>query len=316
MPRAVGVEAGPRASKNRYVSFREFSRKSLCEYRNVVLFAAVHLYALVGLCFVEWSAKWIALLVFTYYSRMFGITGGYHRYFSHKAFKTGRVMQFLLAVLGAASMQKGVLWWASHHRHHHKHSDQEDDVHSPTRMGFVWAHCGWFLLSNDHAHVRWEYIPDLLVPELLWLERNFMAPGAVLSVLLTALGGYPAFFWGFIVSTVLVWHGTFTINSLSHVYGSRRYATSDTSRNNFWLSLVTMGEGWHNNHHAYMFSASNGFHWFEWDPTYYTLYALSLAGLVHDLRPPAWDYLRTRELCAMPKGYVDSPERLGQVHRH
>jgi len=311
MPKSVGREAGPQASKHQYITVQDFLSKALTENRNILLFAAVHVYALVGLVFVEWSWKWMTLLFFSYYARMFGVTAGYHRYFSHKAFKANRAFQFCLACLGCSSMQKGVLWWASHHRHHHKHSDTEEDIHSPTLLGFLWSHCGWFLLSNDHYKVLWEYIPDLVqFPELLWLERNHMVPGMVFAISLYLFGGYEAFFWGFIVGTVLVWHGTYTINSLSHVYGSRRYATTDTSRNNPLLAILTLGEGWHNNHHAYMSAARNGFFWFEWDPTYYTLVVLSKLGLTDDLKPPAWTYLEKKKLSNMPPGYVDTPERL------
>jgi len=203
---------------------------------------------------------------------MFGITAGYHRYFSHKSYQTGRVFQFALAWLGAMSVQKGALWWAAAHRHHHKYADQDEDIHSPTLRGFLWSHSGWFLLSDQNVETKWNYIPDLVkFPELLWLNNHHLVPGVVMGASMWLVGGWQLFYWGFVLSTVLLWHGTFTINSLAHVYGSRRYVTDDTSKNNFWLSIITLGEGWHNNHHTYKSSAHQGFFWYEIDPTFLVL---------------------------------------------
>jgi stearoyl-CoA desaturase (delta-9 desaturase) len=217
---------------------------------------------------------------------MFGVTAGYHRYFSHRSFKTSRVFQFMLAFLASMSAQKGVLWWASHHRAHHLDSDGESDVHSPTRRGFWWAHCGW-ILSRRYELADGRLVKDLArYPELRWLDRYHLVPPVTLAVGLFLLGGSSALVWGFFVSTVLLWHGTFTINSLAHLVGRRRYATTDTSKNSFLLSVLTMGEGWHNNHHRYMASVRQGFFWWELDATYYVLKVLSWFGVVWDLRAP------------------------------
>lgn len=254
---------------------------------SAVPFWAVHVACLL-VFFTEFSTGAVAVCVATYFLRMFGITAGYHRYFSHRSFKTGRVFQFVLAFLGSMSVQKGVLWWAANHRIHHKYADLEGDVHSPTRRGFWWSHAGW-ILSSDHEETHFDRIPDLAkYPELRWLNEHFLVPPLLLAAFLYAVGGTSWIVWGFFVSTTILWHSTFMINSLAHVYGTRRYDTTDTSRNNFWLALMTMGEGWHNNHHCFMNSARQGFFWWEIDATYYVLKMLSWVGVTWDLiQPPA-----------------------------
>jgi len=269
----------------------------------------VHL-ACLSLIFLPPTWEDIALCIGIYYLRMFGITAGYHRYFSHRAYKTGRGFQFLLALLGTTALQKGVLWWAAHHRTHHKHSDDELDVHSPRQRGMYWAHQGW-ILCRRHNSTDWARIQDFAkYPELRWLNQHYIFP-AILFVSLvfgiTALAalssqgwhaallkGAHAAMWGGFFSTVLLWHGTFTINSLAHVWGARRYKTTDDSRNNFWLALLTMGEGWHNNHHYYQSTANQGFFWWEIDLSYYVLKVLSWFGVVWDLRTPPPHVLRAK----------------------
>jgi stearoyl-CoA desaturase (delta-9 desaturase) len=217
---------------------------------------------------------------------MFSVTAGYHRYFSHRSYKTSRPFQFLLALAGTLAVQKGVLWWAANHRNHHKYSDQAEDLHSPLQRGFWWAHVGW-ILSPDYEETDLARIPDMAkYPELRWLNDHYLIPPVVLAVALYLIGGATWLVWGFFISTTMLWHATFTINSLAHVWGSRRYETTDTSRNNPWLALLTMGEGWHNNHHRYMNSARQGFFWWEIDLSYYILVALSWCGIVWDLQQP------------------------------
>jgi stearoyl-CoA desaturase (delta-9 desaturase) len=262
----------------------------------------------------------IALCIGLYYLRMFGITGGFHRYFSHRAYKTGRVFQFILAFIGTTSLQKGVLWWAAHHRAHHKYSDEERDIHSPRQRGLYWAHQGW-ILCRRHNATDWPRIQDFAkYPELRWLNTHFITPAllAVSFVFLVAFSiglighsvhdalikGAHAAMWGGFLSTVLLWHGTFTINSLAHVWGSRRYKTSDDSRNNFFLALITMGEGWHNNHHHYQSTANQGFFWWEVDFSYYILKSLSWFGVVWDLRKPPAHIIEDR---APAETEADSP---------
>jgi stearoyl-CoA desaturase (delta-9 desaturase) len=214
---------------------------------------------------------------------MFFITAGYHRYFSHRAYRTSRWFQLVLAVGATATFQKGVLWWAAHHRVHHRRSDQEGDLHSARRDGFWWSHMGWFL-CRDLEDTDLTRVRDLArYPELRWLGTYWLVPPLVLAGLLLLVGGWFALVWGFAVSQVLTWHGTFTINSLSHMFGSRRYATDDDSRNNVVLALVTLGEGWHNNHHHYQVAARQGFHWWQLDLTYLVLRVLAGLGVVWDL---------------------------------
>ena len=252
-----------------------------------VPFWLLHLAAL-GVFFVPF--RWSNVLAFlaAYCLGSFGIMAGYHRYFSHRSFKTGRGFQFVLAALGTLTSQKGVLWWSGHHRHHHKYSDMPEDIHSP-RRGFFWSHALWFLSPKYMETSPAQRREFAQYPELAYLNDHWVLGPVVLCATMLALGGLPWLFWGGFLAIVAMWHATFTVNSLAHVWGSRRYPTSDTSRNNPFLALITFGEGWHNNHHHYQSSARNGFFWWEVDMTYYVLKALSLVGVVWDLRtPPAW----------------------------
>lgn len=226
----------------------------------------------------------IAWCVGGYLVRMFGVTAGYHRYFSHRSYKLGRVAQFLMAVLAQTSGQKGVLWWAAHHRDHHRHSDTPRDLHSP-REGFWWAHVGW-ILSTEHDHYDAARVADFgRFAELRWLDRHHWVPMVGYGAGVWILGGPIAFAWGFVVSTVVLYHATFAINSLAHVWGTRTFDTEDDSRNNFVLALFTLGEGWHNNHHYCRSSCRQGVEWWQIDITYLVLRGLAAAGVVHDLRP-------------------------------
>jgi stearoyl-CoA desaturase (delta-9 desaturase) len=249
-------------------------------------FFAVHVAAIAGVIWLGWSWTGFALAITLYYVRMFGVTGGYHRYFSHRTYRTSRWFQFVLAVLAQTSMQKGALWWAAHHRDHHKYSDTKLDPHSWREEGFWWSHVGW-ILSRDTEDTDLKKISDLArFPELRWLNHYHLVPGVALGFILWLVGGWHALVWGCFVSTTLLWHGTFTINSLSHMLGSRRYRTTDNSRNNLVLALITMGEGWHNNHHYYQRSVRQGFYWWEVDLTFYILKVLEALGLVWDLHAP------------------------------
>lgn len=264
-------------------------------------FVAMHL-ACIAVIWVGVSPFALAVAAALYAIRMFAITGFYHRYFSHRTFRTSRAVQFVFAVIGAACVQRGPLWWAAHHRHHHRHADTPLDPHSPRVHGFLRAHVGWFLTPRGFATDSTR-IPDLLkFPELRWLDRFDTLVPVALAVGLYALGawletamphwgtsGAQLLVWGFLVSTVVLFHATVTINSLAHRYGTRRFATRDDSRNNLWLALLTFGEGWHNNHHFFPGSARQGFRWWEIDLTWYGLRLMALCGLVHDLKPvPAW----------------------------
>jgi stearoyl-CoA desaturase (delta-9 desaturase) len=230
------------------------------------------------------QALWVALLL--YLLRMWAITAGYHRYFSHRSYKTSRVFQFLLAFLGQSSAQRGVIWWSAVHRHHHLHSDTEHDVHSPRHHGFWYAHVGW-IFNPKNAKPDYGTVRDLTkYPELVLLDKFTYTPAFLLGFAMWLLGGWPMLVVGFFWSTIVLYHCTFFINSLAHEIGSQRYLTGDDSRNNFWLALITLGEGWHNNHHHYQSSTRQGFRWWEVDISYYVLKVMSWFGLVWELRAP------------------------------
>jgi stearoyl-CoA desaturase (delta-9 desaturase) len=233
-----------------------------------------------------------------YFLRMFAITGFYHRYFSHRSFRTSRGFQLLMAVAGSAAAQRGPLWWAAHHRHHHNHSDEEPDHHSPGLKGLIFSHMGWFMtragFATNHKYVRdWARYPELrLLDRFDWVVPLLLAVGLfwlgeLLAATAPTLGtsGWQMVVWGFFISTVVLYHATYTINSLAHSWGSQRFKTSDDSRNNLWLALLTMGEGWHNNHHHFPASARQGFYWWEVDLTYYALRVLAWLRVIRDLRP-------------------------------
>ncbi len=259
-------------------------------------FVAVHLMCL-GIFWVGYSAVAIAVAVALYMIRMFAITGFYHRYFSHRTFRANRFWQFVFALLGASSAQRGPLWWASHHRMHHRRADRREDVHSPGWHGFLWSHMGW-ITSRPNFKVHLEAVADLArFPELRLIDRFDIAMPVLLGVGLYFSGDYlrshapglgtsgmQLLIWGFFVSTTVLMHGTFTINSLAHQFGRRRFVTGDDSRNSLMLSLITLGEGWHNNHHHYPAAARQGFYWWEFDPTYYVLLALQRIGVIREMR--------------------------------
>jgi len=258
------------------------------DWVRVVPFLGVHL-ACLGVIWVGWSWSAVGIAVGLYFLRMFAITAFYHRYFSHKAFKTSRAAQFVFAVLGATACQRGPLWWAAHHRHHHRHSDTEVDRHSPRRHGLLWSHVGWITAPGNYR-TKVGLVKDLArYPELMFLDRFDMLVPALFGTLIFLLGGWQHFVWGFCISTVAVYHGTFFINSLAHMIGRRRYPTRDDSKNSLLLALLTLGEGWHNNHHYYPAAARQGFRWWEIDVTYYVLWTLERVRIIRDLRPvPAW----------------------------
>ena len=257
------------------------------DWLRIMPYIALHLSCLLVFS-VGASVEAVSLAAGFFALRMFAITGFYHRYFSHRAFRTSRAAQFVFAVIGAAAVQRGPLWWAAHHRHHHAHSDDPKDSHSPRQHGFVWSHTGWFLSPANFA-VRLERVRDWAkYPELRFLDRFDVVVPVLVATSLYALGGLQVFIWAFCVSTVVLYHATFTVNSLAHLYGTRRFATPDDSRNNVWVALVTFGEGWHNNHHHNPTCARQGLYWWEIDLTYYGLRMLSAFGVIWDLRasPP------------------------------
>jgi len=266
------------------------------DWLGMVPFILIHVSCL-GILWVGWSFTAVMVAISLYFIRMFAITGFYHRYFSHRTFKTSRWGQFIFAILGNSAVQKGPLWWAAHHRDHHRFSDKKGDIHSPHLQGLYWSHVGW-ITSRANFRTKLENVKDLAkFPELRFLDRfdvlvpTFLASGLfalgyLLNIAFPELGtsGPQLLVWGFVVSTVVLFHGTFTINSLSHLFGRRRYQTTDESRNNWILALITLGEGWHNNHHHFQASTRQGFFWWEVDITFYVLRFLAFLGIVWDLK--------------------------------
>jgi len=280
----------PQVSDNASAVHAKPSRDDIV-YPAAVPFLLVHLGCLAAVWTgVTWRAAAIGVVL--YVLRIFAIGAGYHRYFSHRAFSTSRGFQFVLAVLAQSSAQSSVLWWAARHRDHHLHSDTAQDIHSPRHRGFLYAHLGW-IFDKRHSAVDPRRIADFAqFPELRWLQRFEYAPAALLALACFALAGWSGLVVGFLWSTVAVYHATFCINSLAHTHGRQRYVTGDTSRNNLLLAILTMGEGWHNNHHAYQSSARQGFRPWEVDLTYYILRGLCRLGVVWDLKAPPQEILR------------------------
>ncbi len=269
---------------------------SSIDWWRVVPFIALHL-SLISLWWVGWSAFAVCFALLMYAIRMFAITGFYHRYFAHKTFQTSRLGQFIFALIGATAVQRGPLWWAAHHRSHHVHADQTQDVHSPHQHGFLWSHLGWFL-SHANFSTRLDRVKELAqFPELRTLDRYDSLVPVAFAILIYVTGdllaqyapslhtnGWQLLMWGFVVSTIALYHATFCVNSLAHVWGSRRYPTRDHSRNNLLIAILTLGEGWHNNHHHYPGSARQGFYWWELDLTYYGLQVLAALGLIWNIK--------------------------------
>lgn len=242
---------------------------------------------LLGVIWFPPTPRLLAICAGSFLIRGLCVTMGFHRYFAHRSFNTSRTFQFIMAFLGTATVQHGVLWWAAYHRDHHRYSDKAEDIHSPYRRGFWWSHMGWFL-ANDYAKVtRWERVKDWSrFPELVWLNKHWLFPPLVYGLALLGLFGWDGFFWGAVVSTVLIWHITFSVNSLTHMIGHRRYPTTDRSRNSLFVALLTFGEGWHNNHHYFPHCAPQGFYTREIDLTMALIWLLEKIGIVWDVQRP------------------------------
>jgi len=287
-------------------------------------FVLLHIGCL-GIFLVGWSWTAIGVGAALYLIRMFAVTGIYHRYFSHRAFKTSRAAQMVFAIMGASSAQRGPLWWAANHRHHHRASDTPADPHSPVHSSFFRSHAGWFMSTRYYA-TQYHRVRDFAhFPELVWLNRFDKAVPAALALLVYLGGlaleygapylgvtGMQLFVWGFVLSTTVLFHATASINSLAHVFGRKRYETGDESRNSFWLALLTLGEGWHNNHHKHMGCARQGFYWWEIDVTYYVLKFLAWLGIIWDLKPvphTAYDPAYQIPLASMIRRHPRSSER-------
>lgn len=287
-----------------------------------IAFGVVHLLPLAALWTGATLFDWIVCAVL-YATRMFWVTGGYHRYFAHKSYKTSRFFQFIIAFMAQTSAQKGALWWAAHHRHHHRNSDTPSDPHSMKIYGFWYSHVGW-IVGPDFKETDYKVIGDYAkYPELVWLNKHHLVPPVLLAIFVTALGGIvnggsilamfssaglSTLFIGFFLSTVILYHATFSINSIMHKFGNQRYESNDESRNSIWLALLTLGEGWHNNHHYYEVSSRQGFFWWEVDITYYVLKGLAAVGLIWELKgvPRHIKYSKNKQHASVLKKEFDA----------
>lgn len=278
-------------------------KRGIASLATAFFFFALHLTVL-SVLFVEFSWIAVALAVVVYVARGFGLTAGYHRYFAHRAYKTSRWFQFVLGTLGASALQRGPMWWAGHHRVHHKHSDDDDDPHSPVAKTIWWSHIGW-VVSNRYNATEWHLMRDFQkYPEIKFLEKWDLIPGILLGFACYLFGwaiggtslGLSCMSYAFFLGTIILYHSTFMVNSVCHLFGRRRFATKDHSRNNWFVAIMTLGEGWHNNHHHYPSSARQGFKWYEYDVSYMILKVLSWVGIVWDLRAPT-----PRALAAKPQ---------------
>ncbi|MBI3817920.1 MAG: acyl-CoA desaturase [Planctomycetes bacterium] len=254
---------------------------------------------------VGFSWQGVAWCVGLYYLRMLFCCIGYHRYFAHRTFQLSRVPQFILAFCAETTVQKGVLWWAAHHRRHHRYSDEPEDIHSVVQRGFWYAHVGW-ILSERWLETDTKRIADFArFPEIRWIDKHYWLPPTVLAVLLFIIGGPVAIVWGFVISTVVLWHGTFTINSLMHIIGRRRFDTSDNSKNSLVLAIVTCGEGWHNNHHRHQHAAAQGFYWWQIDFAYYVIKVFNWLGVIRNVVEPTPEILAEgRRKIAVPPPHI------------
>ena len=266
------------------------------EFSRAIPFIFLHIGCL-GVIWTGWSWVAVGVAIALYFVRMFAVTAFYHRYFCHRAYHTSRPMQFIFAIIGLTAMQRGPLWWASVHRHHHAHSDKDVDAHSPVAKGFLWSHIGW-LTSSKNFPTDYKLVRDLVkFPELVFLNRFdvigpialfalLFASGAMLEMFAPGLGtsGWQMVIWGGFISTTILFHATCTVNSLAHTMGSKRFDNDDDSRNSLFIALITLGEGWHNNHHQYQASARQGFYWWEIDISYYLIRLMGLIGIVHDIK--------------------------------
>ena len=281
---------------------RSWKRPSQYWDWDAIPFLTIHLMCLLAfLTGIRW--EWVILAIGSYYLRMVAVTAGYHRYFSHRSYKTSRLFQFLLAFLAMTSAQKGVLWWAAHHRHHHKNSDQEEDIHSPLQRGFWFSHVGW-ILSAHSVPTDMNLVKDFRqYPEICLLNRFYFIPPLVYALMIYSLWGFPGLIWGFFISTTALYHCTFFINSLTHMIGRVRYKSNDGSKNSFILAILCCGEGWHNNHHYYQLAARQGWFWWEVDLSYYILSFLSWFGIVWDLRVPP-EHIKARTIAAEREAHM------------
>ncbi len=253
---------------------------------SAVVFGLFHVGAIAALFMFSWRNLGVALVLY-WMATGLGISLGYHRLHTHRSYKVPLGMEYFFAVCGALTLEGGPIFWVATHRIHHQHSDQPGDPHSPHDGGF-WAHMGWILfgeVNHNNTKANAKYAPDLAKHQFyVWLNNYHWIPLVILGLLLLAIGGLPMMLWGVCLRVVFGLHATWLVNSATHMWGKRRFATRDDSRNNWWVALITFGEGWHNNHHAHPTSARHGLAWYEFDPSWISLKVLKFFGIATSIK--------------------------------
>src|SRR6202142_3422431 len=271
-----------------------------------------HVGAVAALFMFNWKAFAVAVFLYWFCTGL-GISMGFHRLLTHRSYKVPRPLEYLFAICGALTLEGGPISWVATHRIHHQNSDLPGDPHSPHDGGW-WAHAGWILYgetNHNNTRVMSKYAPDLArQPFYVWLNNYHWVPMIVLGVLLYAIGGLPMMLWGIAVRVVVGLHATWLVNSATHMWGRRRFATRDDSRNNWWVALMTFGEGWHNNHHAHPTSARHGLAWYELDLTWIQIRTLQLLGIARSIRVAKLDnaFTSTPRSAGTGHGQGDEPQ--------
>lgn len=251
-----------------------------------LVMVVLHIGAIAALFMFSWKVLAVSLLLY-WMTTGLGISMGYHRLHTHRSYKVPKALEYFFAVCGASTLEGGPIFWVATHRIHHQKSDQPGDPHSP-REGAWWAHAGWILLGeskHNNTQLMSKYAPDLAKDRFyVWLNNWHWVPTVLLAGLLYAIGGLPMMLWGVALRIVVGLHATWLVNSATHLWGSRRFATRDDSRNNWWVALLTFGEGWHNNHHAHPTSARHGLAWYEFDPSWLLLKVLRACGIAKSIQ--------------------------------
>jgi stearoyl-CoA desaturase (delta-9 desaturase) len=249
---------------------------------------AFHVGAIAALFMFSWKALAFAAILW-WITGSLGIGMGYHRLLTHRGYKTYKPVEYFLTVCSTLTLQGGPMFWVATHRMHHQNTDVEGDPHSPRDGGF-WAHMGWIMTGrqlHNHSSALLPYIPDLRKDKFhVWISKWHWLPISVLGIVIFAVGGIQYLMWGIFLRTVVGLHATWLVNSATHMWGSQRFLTGDTSKNSFWVAMLTFGEGWHNNHHAHPQSAKHGIAWYEFDMNWMGISALRMMGLAWDIKLP------------------------------
>jgi fatty-acid desaturase len=288
---------------------RPQATKEEVNWITAIFMAAFHVGAVAALFFFTWKALLVAIFIW-WVAGSLGIGMGYHRLLTHRGFKTPKWVEYFLTFCATLSLEGGPIFWVATHRIHHQYSDQEGDPHSPID-GKWWAHMGWILMGKSMHHdtsTLARYVPDLAKDRFhVWITKYHYVPQIAVGVLLFAIGGLPWLLWGSFFRTVFLLHCTWLVNSATHSWGSRRFATRDLSTNSLWVALLTFGEGWHNNHHAHPTSAAHGFRWYEIDMNWYGIWVLQKLGLAWDIKRVKLSEIKQGLVAAPNGGLISSP---------